>query len=44
MSRLRKLLGIEDDIDTFHKYIIESYFEYNAPLPEDIINVIKNTD
>ena len=34
------LLGTEDDIDTIRKYIIESYREYNAPLPQELAEML----
>lgn len=36
MDRLRALLGTNDDLDTFRGYIIESYREFNAPLPREL--------
>nr|YP_009308935.1 hypothetical protein [Toxarium undulatum]AOS86678.1 hypothetical protein [Toxarium undulatum] len=36
MERLRALLGTNDDVETLREYIIESYREYNAPLPQEL--------
>ena len=40
MERLRALIGTNDDVDTIQKYLIESYREYNAPLPEELAKVL----
>ena len=40
LERLRALIGINDDVDTFQQYIIESYREFNAPLPKELIDVL----
>ena len=36
VERLRALLGTNDDVETLREYIIESYREYNAPLPQEL--------
>ena len=36
MERLRALLGTNDNVETLREYIIESYREYNAPLPQEL--------
>jgi hypothetical protein len=40
MDRLRALIGKNDDIDTIREYVIESYREFNAPLPEELADVL----
>ena len=40
VERLRALLGTNDDAETLREYIIESYREYNAPLPEELAKVL----
>ena len=42
MERLRALSGTNDDIDTIREYIIiiESYIEFNAPLPRELAEVL----
>ena len=37
IERLRALIGTNDDVDTLQKYLIESYREYNAPLPQKLV-------
>lgn len=37
MERLRALIGTNDDVDTVREYIIESYREFNAPLPQELL-------
>ena len=52
MECLRALIGTNDDVDTVREYIIESYREFNAPfprelvenLPDEIIQSITNID
>ena len=39
MERLRALIG-KSDTDTIREYIIECYREYNAPLPEELADVL----
>lgn len=36
MERLRALIGTNDDVDTIREYIVESYKEFNAPLPREL--------
>ena len=40
MERLRALLGTGDDVDTVREYVIESYREFNAPLPQELVEVL----
>lgn len=40
MERLRALIGTGDDVDTIREYVIESYREFNAPLPEELAEVL----
>ena len=40
MERLRALLGTNDDVDSIREYIIESYREFNAPLPRELAEVL----
>ena len=40
MERLRALLGTGDDVDTVREYVIESYSEFNAPLPQELVEVL----
>lgn len=40
MERLRALIGTGDDADTVREYVIECYREYNAPLPEELAEVL----
>ena len=37
MERLRALIGANNDADTIIEYVIESYREFNAPLPKELI-------
>ena len=37
MERLRALIGANDDIDTIRQFVIESYQEFNAPLPQELV-------
>jgi hypothetical protein len=37
MERLRALIGTDDDVDTIRKYVIESYRQFNAPLPRELV-------
>jgi hypothetical protein len=39
MARLRALIGGTEDAD-IHKYLIEIYQEFNAPLPEDLVDAL----
>ena len=40
MERLRALIGTGDDADTVREYVIECYREYNAPLPQELAEVL----
>ena len=40
MERLRALIGTGDDADTIREYVIECYREYNAPLPQELAEVL----
>ena len=40
MERLRALIGINDDVDIVQKYVIESYREFNAPLPRELAEIL----
>ena len=40
MERLRALIGLNDDVDTVQKYVIESYREFNAPLPRELAEIL----
>ena len=40
MERLRALIGTNDDVDTIREYIIESYREFNAPLPRELVEIL----
>jgi hypothetical protein len=40
MGSLRELLGGTDDEETLRDCLIALYMEYNAPLPEELINQI----
>ena len=40
MERLRALIGTGDDVDTIRGYVIECYREYNAPLPQELAEVL----
>ena len=40
MERLRALIGTNDDIDTIQEYLIESYREFNAPLPRELVEIL----
>ena len=40
MERLRALIGTNDDVDTVREYIIESYREFNAPLPRELVEIL----
>lgn len=40
MDRLRSLLGTNDDVDTVLQYVIESYREFNAPLPRELVEIL----
>ena len=37
MERLRALIGTNDDVDTIREFIIDSYKEFNAPLPQELV-------
>ena len=40
MERLRALIGTNDDVDTVREYVIESYREFNAPLPRELVEIL----
>ena len=40
MERLRALIGTNDDVDTIREYVIESYREFNAPLPQELVEIL----
>lgn len=40
MERLRALIGTNDDVDTIREYVIDSYREFNAPLPRELAEMI----
>lgn len=40
MERLRALIGTNDDVDTVQEYVIESYREFNAPLPRELVEIL----
>ena len=40
MERLRALIGTNDDVDTIRDYLIESYREFNAPLPRELAEIL----
>lgn len=40
MERLRALIGTNDDVDTVREYVIESYKEFNAPLPRELVEIL----
>ena len=40
MERLRALIGTNDDVDTIREYVIESYREFNAPLPRELVEIL----
>lgn len=40
MERLRALIGTNDDVDTIKEYVIESYREFNAPLPRELVEIL----
>ena len=39
-ERLRSLIGTGDDADTVLEYLLECYREYNAPLPQELAEVL----
>ena len=40
MERLRALIGTNDDVDTVREYVIESYREFYAPLPRELVEIL----
>ena len=40
MERLRALLGTGDNVDTVREYVIECYREFNAPLPQELVEEV----
>ena len=40
IERLRALIGTNDNVDTVLEYVIESYKEFNAPLPRELVEVL----
>lgn len=40
MERLRALIGTGEDADTIREYVIECYREYNAPLPQELAEIL----
>ena len=40
MEGLRSLIGTGDDVDIVREYILECYREYNAPLPQELAEVL----
>jgi hypothetical protein len=40
MDRLRELIGTDDDAETILEYVIECYRQYNAPIPEELTEIL----
>ena len=40
MERLWALIGTNDDVNNVQKYVIESYKEYNAPFPRELVEIL----
>ena len=40
MERLQALIGTNDDAYTVREYVIECYREFNAPLPQELVEVL----
>jgi hypothetical protein len=39
MERLRELIGTHDDADTILECVIECYRDYNAPIPQELMEI-----
>lgn len=39
LERLREFIGGEDDEETIRNYLIDLYYQYHAPLPEELISL-----